>query len=180
MEVTSMNISRRNAFPTRSGNFFSVKEVLPKQGETFSSIMAAASGTAKTDQYIKSTVSAKSENNVKLKDEDYEYLSGKWNPTQMTQDDYDEFLDYLQDKGIISKEDKEWVGYGGIRRDDIDNVSRYTPYENPVIDYKDGNLLAFIRCQSTYVICDCNGIETESGKYITNLYKKIADILEKM
>ena len=32
----------------------------------------------------------------------------------MSRKEYDEFLDFLQSKGIISEEDKKYVGYGGI------------------------------------------------------------------
>lgn len=119
--------------------------------------------------------STKSEPNGRLEDKDYEYLSSNWNPQNMTQKEYDEFLDFLQSKGIISEEDKKYVCYGGERLDKGEPETWYSPLE-PVHDFADGNVLAFVRYQSS-LIYDHKTTET---KREIDLYKKITSIMEEM
>ncbi|NBH70732.1 hypothetical protein D3Z51_01500 [Clostridiaceae bacterium] len=115
------------------------------------------------------------EPNGKLEDKDYEYLSSNWNPQNMTQKEYDEFLDFLQSKGVISEEDKKYVCYGGERLNRSEPETWYSPLE-PVHDYADGNILAFVRYQSS-LIYDHKTTET---KREVDLYKKITSIMEEM
>ena len=63
------------------------------------------------EQYMSSAIEGKNtkNSNGRLTDEEIKELSGKFNPEDMTQEQYDEFIDYLLDKGIIS--DKE-ASYG--------------------------------------------------------------------
>ena len=89
--------------------------------------------------------------------------------------DYDEFLDFLQSKGIISEEDKKYVCYGGERLDRGEPETWYSPLE-PVHDFADGNVLAFVRYQSS-LIYDHKTTET---KREIDLYKKITSIMEEM
>ena len=119
--------------------------------------------------------STATEPNGKLEDKDYEYLSSNWNPQNMTQKEYDEFLDFLQSKGIISEEDKKYVCYGGERLDRGEPETWYSPLE-PVHDFADGNVLAFVRYQSS-LIYDHKTTET---KREVDLYKKITSIMEEM
>ena len=119
--------------------------------------------------------STKAEPNGRLEDKDYEYLSSNWNPQNMTQKEYDEFLDFLQSKGIISEEDKKYVCYGGERLDKGEPETWYSPLE-PVHDFADGNVLAFVRYQSS-LIYDHKTTET---KREVDLYKKITSIMEEM
>ena len=119
--------------------------------------------------------STATEPNGKLEDKDYEYLSSNWNPQNMTKKEYDEFLDFLQSKGIISEEDKKYVCYGGERLDRGEPETWYSPLE-PVHDFADGNVLAFVRYQSS-LIYDHKTTET---KREVDLYKKITSIMEEM
>lgn len=119
--------------------------------------------------------STKAEPNGRLEDKDYEYLSSNWNPQNMTQKEYDEFLDFLQSKGIISEEDKKYVCYGGERLDKGEPETWYSPLE-PVHDFASGNVLAFVRYQSS-LIYDHKTTET---KREIDLYKKITSIMEEM
>ena len=119
--------------------------------------------------------STKAEPNGRLEDKDYEYLSSNWNPQNMTQKEYDEFLDFLQNRGIISEEDKKYVCYGGERLDRGEPETWYSPLE-PVHDFADGNVLAFVRYQSS-LIYDHKTTET---KREVDLYKKITSIMEEM
>lgn len=62
-------------------------------------------------QYMSSAINGKNtkSGNGILTDKEIKELSDKFNPEDMTQEQYDEFIDYLLDKGIIS--DKE-ASYG--------------------------------------------------------------------
>ena len=119
--------------------------------------------------------STKAEPNGRLEDKDYEYLSSNWNPQNMTQKEYDEFLDFLQSKGIISEEDKKYVCYGGERLDKGEPETWYSPLE-PVHDFADGNVLAFVRYQSSLIYDH----KTTDTKREIDLYKKITSIMEEM
>lgn len=119
--------------------------------------------------------STKAEPNRSLEGKDYEYLSSNWNPQNMTQKEYDELLDFLQNKGILSEEDKKYVCYGGERLDRGEPETWYSPLE-PVHDFADGNVLAFVRYQSS-LIYDHKTTET---KREIDLYKKITSIMEEM
>ena len=109
----------------------------------------------------------------RLEDEDYEYLSSNWNPQNMSRKQYDEFLDFLQSKGIISEEDKDYAR--GIRHSTGEAGTWYSPLE-PVHDFLDGNVFAFVRYQSS-LIYDHETTETKRG---VELYKKITSIMEEM
>ena len=119
--------------------------------------------------------STKAEPNGRLQDKDYEYLSSNWNPQNMTQKEYDEFLDFLQNKGIISEEDKKYVCYGGERLNSHEPETWYSPLE-PVHDFADGNVLAFVRYQSSLIY----DYKTTDIKQEIDPYKKITSIMEEM
>ncbi len=168
-----MNVNLSNSLYTRTNNFVSRKGILSENGGTFFDTVTTALGKAKNDQYVRNVSSAITKS--KLEDEDYKYLSSNWNPQNMTQKEYDEFLDFLQSKGIISEEDKKYVCYGGERLDRGEPESWYSPLE-PVHDFADGNVLAFVRYQSS-LIYDHKTTET---KREVDLYKKITSIMEEM
>lgn len=122
------------------------------------------------------TSSAATKPAKRLDDEDYEYLSSNWNPKDMSQKKYDEFLDFLQSKGILSEEDKRYVCYGGeVLLDSLEPRSWYSPNE-PVHDYADGNLLAFTRYQSSLIYEP----STPETKRQVDLYQMITSILEEI
>lgn len=128
----------------------------------------------KTDQYAVGASTAAV--GLKLEEEDYKYLSFNWNPNKMSQNEYDRFLDYLQSKGILSEEDKKYVGYGGERRASFKPETWYSPLYPPVHDFADGNVLAYVRYQSS-IIYDSG---TAERKHEVDLYKKITMIMEEM
>lgn len=99
-------------------------------------------------------------------------------PQKMSQDEYDKFLDFLQDKEIISEEDKKYVNYYGLSWDRIGAAGMcYSPeYEIPVHNYADGNVLAYVRYQSSLIYDP----ETADKKRKVNLYKKLALIMTEM
>ncbi len=137
------------------------------------------SGQGLSRKYGGGFTQEKPQPNGRLDDGDYEYLSWKWNPTKMSQDDYDDFLDFLQDKGMISEEDKEYVGYGGIRRASIGVAESwyspdypYYPWEG----YEEGNRLADARYQASLIYEP----PTPERQRQVELYRKIALILEAM
>ncbi len=93
----------------------------------------------------------------------------------MSQDEYDEFLDFLQEKGVLSEEDKKYLGHGGITSAKFETSSWYSPLP-PVNDYADGNLLAYMRYQSSLIYEP----ETEETRRKVELHKKVTAIMEEM
>ena len=47
-------------------------------------------------------------------------LSDKYDPSHMSQDQYDAFLDELVEKGALTPADTTWLGYHGLQRLDVD------------------------------------------------------------
>lgn len=169
-----MNVNLSNPLYTQANNSFNRKGNPPEKGRTFFDTITTTLVKAKSDQYVGNASSTITK--PRLEDEDYEYLSSNWNPKDMSQNDYDKFLDFLQNKGIISEEDKEYVCYGGeVRIDSLEPSSWYSSLE-PVHDYADGNVLAFVRYQSS-LLYDHKTTET---KRQVDLYKKITSIMEEM
>lgn len=165
-----MNINLNNPLHIRSDNFSKGKGVSLETRGTFSDAITATWGKAKTDQYVSSVSSAVSKPKL-----DYQTLASKWNPTKMSQDEYDEFLDFLQDKGVLSEEDKKYLGHGGITSANFETSSWYSPLP-PVHDYADGNLLAYMRYQSSLIYEP----ETEETRRKVALHKKVTAIMEEM
>lgn len=170
-----MNVNLNSHLYVSSNDFFKGNTSLSGQGETFLDAIADTLGKAKTDQPVSNTSSATAEPG--LNDEDYEYLASNWNPNQMSQDEYDEVLDFLQSKGVISEDDKGYVGYKGISwiRSDRTAFCYYIP-DTPVRYSAYGDFLAYIRCRSSrFYPC-----ETADTKREINLYKKITFIMDEM
>ncbi len=165
-----MNINLNSFYPLQSDNFSKGRGISPKNKGTFSDAITATLGRTKTDQYVSSV----STTVVKPK-LDYQTLASKWNPTKMSQDEYDEFLDFLQEKGVLSEEDKKYLGHGGITSAKFETSSWYSPLP-PVNDYADGNLLAYMRYQSSLIYEP----ETEETRRKVELHKKVTAIMEEM
>lgn len=49
-----------------------------------------------------------------LSSADIQFLASEYDPKNMSQSKYDEFLEYLHDKGVISKDEMITVGYHGM------------------------------------------------------------------
>lgn len=47
-------------------------------------------------------------------------LSGKYDPSHMSQEQYDAFLDELVEMGALTPADTTWLGRGGLQRIDVD------------------------------------------------------------
>ena len=56
----------------------------------------------------------------KLTDQELAELADKYDPRNMTQDQYDAFLDELVEKGVLTRGDTTWLGHHGLVRLDID------------------------------------------------------------
>lgn len=57
---------------------------------------------------------------IRLTDQELAELASKYDPSNMTQDQYDAFLDELVEKGALSRSDALRLGYKGFRLLDID------------------------------------------------------------
>ncbi len=176
-----MNVNVINPLSARTNNSFKGNTLQVGREGNCSAAFSAAFEKVKMDRYTGDTSFAAA--GLLLSDNDYNYLSSKWNPNKMTQDEYDEFLDYLQDKGIISEEDKECAGYGGhfIRHTTLNEGSCYSCYscyslERPFRAYADGDVLAYVRYESSLIYEP----STPEREYEVNLHKKIFAIMEGM
>lgn len=56
----------------------------------------------------------------KLTDRELAELADKYDPHNMTQDQYDAFLDELVEKGVLTRGDTTWLGRHGLVRLDVD------------------------------------------------------------
>lgn len=119
-----------------------------------------------------------------LTNEDIQYLADKYNPEHMTQDEYDGLLDYLQERGVIDKNEKRCLGYKGMVAVDP-NVSTIDPstgsdtsrlFENGL----NGNRLRHVKD----MVLAKYYTQTESGKrYAQNMllsYGKLKRVMEEI
>lgn len=112
-----------------------------------------------------------------LSDDDYKQLALKFNPRNMTLDDYNSFLDYLQSKDVISDDEKRRIGYNGTVVKQVDSMVGAYYSEEPVVDnFIDGNVLAFTRSQGSLVYSNPLSFNEETK----GLYRKITAIFERM
>ena len=51
---------------------------------------------------------------AKLTDNDVKELASKYNPSSMTRDEYDSFLEELVDKGVLTYQEIQYMGYKGM------------------------------------------------------------------
>lgn len=51
---------------------------------------------------------------AKLTDNDVKELASKYNPSSMTRDEYDSFLEDLVDKGVLTHQEIQYMGYKGM------------------------------------------------------------------
>jgi len=112
-----------------------------------------------------------------LSDGDYKQLASKFNPQNMALDDYNSFLDYLQNKGVISDDEKKRVGYNGTVVKQVNGMVGAYYSEEPIVDnFIDGNVLAFTRSQGSLVYSESIPFNEETK----GLYRKITAIFERM
>ena len=103
----------------RNNALFSGMTGLKRNGGTgFGDALQSAyrSGTSPAQDTYAASPAAR----TKLSGPDLAGLSGRYDPHDMTQEQYDAFLDELVEKGALTREDVSWLGYHGIIRLPID------------------------------------------------------------
>ena len=118
-----MNSITLNGAAMRGGVPFSKMQELMKGAMNFGDAIQKARDTSKTDAsqsrnydtYEPETITRK-----KLTDQEIAELAEKYDPHNMTQDQYDAFLDELVEKGALTRSDTSWLGRGGYQRIDVD------------------------------------------------------------
>ena len=115
-----MNSIMMNGMAGRGGQWLPSMQDLMKRSDgnwsSFGDALRQASGANKTgasqprDTYEPETVTR-----TKLSAPDLAYLSGRYDPHNMTQDQYDAFLDDLIEAGALSRLDAARLGYHGLR-----------------------------------------------------------------
>lgn len=145
-------------------------------GNTFSDKMNSAVNLSTTKQAATASTIGTPVASGHLTDDDYKYLSSEFDPTDMSQDDYDAFLDYLLDKNIIVEDDKGYLGYGGDTICDPQECTCWYSPDPPVHNYADGNVLAYTRYQSSLR----SDQPTAHFNHSKILFTKITAIFERM
>ena len=117
-----MNSITMNGMARPSGQWFPSMQDLMKRSDgsrgmtSFGDALREASDARKTgaaqsrDTYEPETISR-----TRLSSGDLAELSGRYDPHNMTQDQYDAFLDELMEKGALSRMDAARLGYHGLR-----------------------------------------------------------------
>ena len=163
-----MNVNVNNSLGSlRLNNVFGKSNLSGAKGK-FADIMAANAEKVRNDKYSRESSSPEST------DEDYRYLSAKWDPNRMSKDEYEKFLDFLQDKGILSEDERAYLG--GERVVTENSGSCYSPdYEIP-IEFSDGNILEYRRYRASLIYEP----KTAQTDWEVKVDKKIVSILERM
>ena len=89
----------------------------------FSDVLQKAHDTSKSstvrpidcDTYVPELI-----NRTELSNQEIAELASKYDVRNMTQDQYNAFLDELVEKGALTKSDKMWLGRSGLQRVDVD------------------------------------------------------------
>lgn len=116
-----MNSITMHGVAMRSGELFHATREVTKMADgawrttKFNDTLIEASGAAGSDTYEpKSTV------RKKLTDRELAELADRYDPRNMTQAQYDAFLDELVEKGVLTRGDTTWLGHHGMVRLDTD------------------------------------------------------------
>ena len=104
---TTLNLTQRSDGTWHATNF----------GDAMQSAYRAGKGTQARSR---DTYEAEEAVRAGLSDEELAELAGKYDPSSMTQGQYDAFLDELVGKGALSRFDAMRLGYRGCRILDID------------------------------------------------------------
>lgn len=113
-----MNSITINGAAMRNGVPVSKMQELMKGALNFGDAIQKARDTSKTDASQSrnyDTYEPESTTRTKLSDQDLADLASKYDPSNMTQDQYDSFLEDLMEKGALSRFDAMRLGYHGWR-----------------------------------------------------------------
>lgn len=116
-----MNSITMNGVAMRNGELFHGTRELTKMADgtwrttKFNDTLLETIGSARNDPYEPKAAARK-----KLTDQELNELAGRYDPRNMTQDQYDAFLDELVEKGVLTRGDTTWLGYHGLVRLDVD------------------------------------------------------------
>lgn len=116
-----MNSITMNGVAMRNGELFHATREVTKMADgtwrttKFNDTLLDAIASGKSDTYEPEPTTRK-----KLTDREFAELADKYDPRNMTQDQYDAFLDELVEKGVLTRGDTTWLGYNGLVRLDTD------------------------------------------------------------
>lgn len=136
--------------------------------------------------------SKKETNSVKLSSDKVNELAGKYNPRQMSRDEFRAFLREMVDMGVITEVDYNIMGYGiaplfspatvcGIRSGNLNDSPYYIPGNGMPMNYDQsgGDILAWFSMESTF-----HSIDPFTGnRYLSNRdrsFGRVASVLEQM
>lgn len=116
-----MNSITMNGIAMHNGELFHATREVTKMADgtwrttKFNDTLLDAIDSGKRDTYEPELATRK-----KLTDRELAELAGKYDPRNMTQDQYDAFLDELVEKGVLTRGDTTWLGHHGLVRLDVD------------------------------------------------------------
>lgn len=116
-----MNSITMNGVAMRGGELFHATREVTKMTDgtwrttKFNDTLLETIESAKRDTYEPEPAIRK-----KLTDRELSELAGKYDPRNMTQNQYDAFLDELVEKGVLTRGDTTWLGHHGLVRLDVD------------------------------------------------------------
>lgn len=117
-----------------------------------------------------------------LTDTEINELAQKYDPQNMTQKEYDNFIRYLEEKGVLSKLETCDIGmsltriipgYNGLAEAVLTESNQWAVRTNTLADTK-GNALQFAQAKSQW-----QGVDY-SGQIQQGAYSKVLDILNQM
>lgn len=127
----------------------------------------------------------------KLSAEELSDLSKKYSPDHMTQEQYDAFLDELEEKGVLSKDDKMLVKNPNMRFGDVLEPHGISPggayveatplsQPNSLLDY-DSSAALYVKAMLEYELALAErGFPREEDRQRIDALRKVSDILSGM
>lgn len=136
-------------------------------------------------------------NRIELSDQEIAELAGKYDVSNMTQDQYNEFLDELVEKGALTKSDTMWLGRSGLQRIDVDLDVLFTKGGAPgpitissagnfngkmkeSLEDTDGNLIVWLESLLSQQKKGTNGGTRDSSGQRAEALNTLYDIVKRM
>lgn len=121
MDITLNGVTFRNGIPyNRKLNLTQRSDGTWHATNFGDTLQSTASKSGASQSRNCDTYESETPTRTKLSDQEIAELADKYDPHNMTQDQYDTFLDDLMEKGALSRFDAMRLGYKGFRILDID------------------------------------------------------------
>ena len=152
-----------------------------KLSTRFSGLLVTA-GKTNADTFTKQVSPASQSGS--LSSDDIRFLSSEFDPENMTQSQYDKLLEFLNDKGVLTKDEMISVGYHGMLSVSA-SLSSYSMPEDAAASLKEaeteGNMCKIISSMARMTdYRNARGEPDYDTEKNVRLYKKITNILNQI